>query len=66
MNERESGAGSKRVRINSSAAARMASHRWACPDCAWDYGCRTGSRGCETCGPPRNPLPARRWWDDEE
>jgi hypothetical protein len=55
------------ARMSGPAAARLLSHGWACLDCAGEYGCHAGRRGCEVCGPPRNPVPVRRyWWDDED
>jgi len=47
----------ERSRLIGSAAARLASQRWACPECADGYGCRSGRYGCEACSPPRTPRP---------
>jgi len=47
----------RRQRIIGSAAARLASRKWACPECADVSGCRSGSRRCQSCSPPRNPGP---------
>lgn len=46
-----------RQRIIGSATARLVSRKWACPECADITGCRSGSRRCESCRPPRNPGP---------
>jgi len=52
------------LRVIGSATARMASRKWACPECAEAFGCRAGSRGCQTCSPPHNPTPVRdSEWD---
>lgn len=54
------------ARMIGSAAARLIRHKWACPDCAGVYGCHSSTRDCESCSPPRNPVPpARHLWDDE-
>ena len=61
-----SGSTGKRSQMIGSAAARLISHKWACPDCADAYGCHAAGRGCEICSPPRNPVPVRRSeWDDQ-
>ena len=54
---------SAQPRLIASAAARLASHRWGCPECAGEFGCHGGSRDCEVCSPPRNPV-TRPAWDD--
>jgi hypothetical protein len=52
-------------RVSGSAMARLVSHKWACPECAGVGCCRGSSRECETCSPPRNPIPVRKSeWDE--
>jgi len=62
----QAGSAGKPSRMIGAAAARLASRKWACPECAGDYGCRAGGRSCEVCSPPRNPQPSPgHWWEDE-
>lgn len=44
----------RRIRVCGTAAARMISQHWGCPECAGEFG-RRSSGGCETCNPPRRP-----------
>ena len=55
---------SQNARVIGSAAARLISRKWACPDCAGVYGCRSSARSCEMCSPPRNPVPRRSLDED--
>ncbi len=61
---KQSGSVGQRSRMIGSATARLVSRKWACLECAGEYGCHVGGRGCEICSPPRNPRP-RPDWEDE-
>jgi hypothetical protein len=50
--------------MTAAAAARLVRRKWACPDCAGVYGCRSSNRSCLTCSPPRNPIPSRTLDED--
>ena len=53
------------ARMIASARARLVNRKWACPECAGIYGCHADGRSCEVCSPPRNPIPRRRWVDED-